>query len=50
MDNINKVINLTTEYIEQIASDGRVTGGLIKFTPKNIDNEDNLAMDIYFSN
>ena len=31
MDNINKIINLTTEYIDQISSDGRVTGGLIKF-------------------
>lgn len=27
MDNINKIINLTTEYIDQISSDGRVTGG-----------------------
>lgn len=47
MDNINKVINLTIEYIEQISSDGRVTGGLIKFAPKNIDNENSLTMDIY---
>ena len=47
MDNINKVINLTIEYIEQISSDGRVTGGLIKFINKNIDKEDTLAMDIY---
>ena len=47
MDNINKVINLTSEYIDQISSDGRVTGGLIKFIGKNIDNEKTLAMDIY---
>ena len=47
MDNINKIINLTTEYIDQISSDGRVTGGLIKFINKNIDNEETLAMDIY---
>lgn len=47
MDNINKVINLTIEYIGQISSDGRVTGGLIKFINKNIDNENTLAMDIY---
>ena len=37
MDNINKIINLTTEYIDQISSDGRVTGGLIKFINKNIE-------------
>ena len=47
MENINKIINLTTEYIDQISSDGRVTGGLIKFINKNIDNEETLAMDIY---
>ena len=47
MDKINKVINLTIEYIDQISSDGRVTGGLIKFTNKNIDNEEVLTMDIY---
>ena len=47
MDNINKIINLTTEYIDQISSDGRVTGGLIKFINKNIDNKETLAMDIY---
>lgn len=47
MDNINKVINLTIEYIDQISSDGRVTGGLIKFTRKNIDNEESMSMDIY---
>ena len=47
MNNINKIINLTTEYIDQISSDGRVTGGLIKFINKNIDNEETLAMDIY---
>lgn len=47
MDNINKVINLTIEYIDQISSDGRVTGGLIKFINKNIDNKETLAMDIY---
>ena len=47
MDKINKVINLTIEYIDQISSDCRVTGGLIKFTNKNIDNEEVLTMDIY---
>lgn len=47
MDNINKVINLTVEYIDQISSDARVTGGLIKFVNQNIDNENTLTMDIY---
>ena len=44
---MDKVINLTIEYIDQISSDGRVTGGLIKFINKKIDNEKTLAMDIY---
>lgn len=44
---MDKVINLTIEYIDQISSDGKVTGGLIKFINKKIDNEKTLAMDIY---
>lgn len=47
MDNINKVINLTIEYIDQISSDGRVTGGLIKFVNNKLDDEPTLTMDIY---
>lgn len=47
MNNIDKVINLTIEYINQITSDGRVTSGLIKFTSKMIDEEKTIAMDIY---
>lgn len=47
MDNINKITNLTTEYIDQISSDARVTGGLIKFISKDIDNENIITMDIY---
>ena len=47
MNNINKIVNLTTEYINQISSDARVTSGLIKFESKNIDIKDSLAMDIY---
>ncbi len=44
---MDKVINLTIEYIDQISSDGRAAGGLIKFTNKNIDSEEVLTMDIY---
>ncbi len=47
MDNINKVINLTIEYIDQITSDGRVTSGLIKFSSKTVDKEETISMDIY---
>lgn len=47
MDNINKVIGLTIEYIDQISSDGRVTGGLIKFSNNKFDTENTLTMDIY---
>ena len=46
-EKMDKVINLTIEYIDQISSDGKVTGGLIKFINKKIDNEKTLAMDIY---
>ena len=47
MNNIDKVINLTKEYIEQISSDARVTSGLIKFFHKQIDNEKVVTMEIY---
>ena len=40
MNNINKIVNLTAEYINQISSDARVTSGLIKFESKNIDIKD----------
>ena len=33
-EKMDKVINLTIEYIDQISSDGKVTGGLIKFINK----------------
>lgn len=35
-EKMNKVINLTIEYIDQISLDGKVTGGLIKSIEKNI--------------
>ena len=47
MNQIDKVINLTKEYIEQISSDVRVTSALIKFVCRQIDNEEVVTMEIY---
>lgn len=44
---INKISNLTLEYIDQITSDGRVNLGEIYFKTMKIENENVITMDIY---
>lgn len=44
---INKISNLTLEYIDQITSDGRVNLGEIYFKTMKIEKENVITMDIY---